>query len=423
MDALHKRIIKRLMLAWFITSVLVGTVVYFYELEKIDDSIVELASIQAKEILPYGAPLQSNKNAVSALAAQISDLIKNDFLVVEIYDKTGSKILESIASNYESVENAISQQKHPFPHDGKDYYERFNIDNNTYIQVLIPLFDMHKQLNGFFEGLYLIEKNKLAAIEQKIWDPIIIALFVIFVTTAILYPVIVNLNKDVIRFSNDVVRGNLDTAGVLGSAIALRDSDTGSHNYRVTLYAIRLAEELQQKQSIDMKALILGSFLHDVGKIGISDNILLKPGKLTAEEFEIMKTHVSLGVDIINNSPWLSKARDIIEYHHEKFNGAGYLKGLSGKAIPITARIFSIVDVFDALTSKRPYKEPFPFEVAMEIISKDAGTHFDPEIVETFKKIALPLHTQYANAREEYLVEALTSLTNFYYIKHEKALT
>lgn len=418
MDALHKKIIKRLMLAWLFISAVVGTGVYFYELEKIDDSIVELASTQAKEILPYGAPLKSNNVAVSALKEQANELLKNDFLVVEIYDRIGNKILESIAPNYEAIEQKISQKKHPFPHDGNDYYERFNINNGTYIQVLIPLFDEASRPNGFFEGLYLIDNAQLAAIEQKIWDPIFIALFVIFVTTAILYPVILNLNKDVVRFSNEVVRGNLDTAGVLGSAIALRDSDTGSHNYRVTLYAIHLAEELQQKQSIDMKALILGSFLHDVGKIGISDNILLKPGKLTAEEFDIMRTHVSLGVDIINNSPWLSKARDVIEYHHEKFNGTGYLKGLSGNDIPINARIFSIVDVFDALTSKRPYKEPFPFDVAMDIILRDAGTHFDPDIVTAFQKIALPLHKQYANAREEYLVETLTTLTNYYYIKH-----
>lgn len=418
MDALHKTILKRMVSAWLIISVAVGIAVYFYEIEKIDDTFVELASIQAKETLPNGIPSLTDKEALLQVSKKANQLIQDNFLVVEVYARNGDKILEAVANNFESIEEQISSKKHLLPHDGKKYYNRTNVEGKTYIQVLIPILDISGVPQGFFEGLYLISDTQLAAIEQKIWDPLFIALFVIFVTTAILYPVILNLNKDVVRFSNEVMRGNLDTAGVLGSAIALRDSDTGSHNYRVTLYAIHLAEELQQKQSIDMKALILGSFLHDVGKIGISDNILLKPGKLTAEEFDIMRTHVSLGVDIINNSPWLSKARDVIEYHHEKFNGTGYLKGLSGNDIPINARIFSIVDVFDALTSKRPYKEPFPFDVAMDIILRDAGTHFDPDIVTAFQKIALPLHKQYANAREEYLVETLTKLTNYYYIKH-----
>ena len=115
---------------------------------------------------------------------------------------------------------------------------------------------------------------------------------------------------------------------VLGSAIAMRDADTHLHNYRVTVYAIRLAEALGLSKP-DIQRLIAGAFLHDVGKIGISDTILLKPpGRLTAQEFQVMRTHVLLGVDIIAKADWLRGARDVVEFHHEKFDGSGYMKGL-----------------------------------------------------------------------------------------------
>ena len=165
-----------------------------------------------------------------------------------------------------------------------------------------------------------------------------------------LYPVIITLSRRVIRFSDQVTKGNLEIVTVLGAAIAKRDSNTGSHNYRVTLYAIRLGEAVGTDK-VDMRALILGAFLHDVGKIGIRDDILLKPTELNDEEVAIMHTHVQLGIGIIQTSEWLHATHDVIKYHHEKYDGSGYMKGLRGEEIPLEARIFAIVDVFDALTS------------------------------------------------------------------------
>jgi len=150
--------------------------------------------------------------------------------------------------------------------------------------------------------------------------------------------------------------------------------------------------------AVEMRQLTLGAFLHDVGKIGISDNILLKPGKLTDAEFATMRTHVALGVDIIKQSDWLQGARDVIEGHHEKFDGSGYLRGLKGEQIPLNARIFAIVDVFDALTSRRPYKAPMPLEEALAIIRRDAGTHFDPWLVELFVNLAPSLYADIGQA-------------------------
>jgi len=170
---------------------------------------------------------------------------------------------------------------------------------------------------------------------------------------------------------------------VLGSAIAKRDSDTNIHNYRVTLYSVRLGELLGISRAA-MQGLIKGAFLHDVGKIAISDRILLKPGKSTDEEFAIMKTHVDHGEDIISGYAWLADAADVVRCHHEKFDGSGYPNRIAGKDIPLNARIFAITDVFDAVTSRRSYKEPVILDDALDIIRQARGNHLDPAIVALF---------------------------------------
>jgi putative two-component system response regulator len=126
--------------------------------------------------------------------------------------------------------------------------------------------------------------------------------------------------------------------------------------------------------------------MHDVGKIGIPDSILIKPGKLTKEEFEIMKTHSIIGGNLLaySKSEIIQVAEEIAISHHEKWNGKGYPQGLAGVKIPLVGRIVGLADVFDALTSKRPYKDPFPVEKAIDIIKKERGEHFDPHIVDVF---------------------------------------
>jgi HD-GYP domain-containing protein (c-di-GMP phosphodiesterase class II) len=236
----------------------------------------------------------------------------------------------------------------------------------------------------------------------------------VLATTALLYPVIVRLMHRLSDFSSDLLAANLETLSLLGSAIALRDSDTDVHNYRVTLYAVRLAEALPLGVQ-DIQALIKGAFLHDVGKIGIRDDILLKPGPLSEEEFRIMKTHVVHGLDIVGRSAWLADAAAVVGGHHEKFDGSGYPRGTRDHAIPVAARIFAIVDVFDALTSRRPYKEPMSFEAAVEILEKGRGSHFDPELLDSFNSIARTLYERYAGCEDEGLHEELAGLARQYY--------
>lgn len=143
-----------------------------------------------------------------------------------------------------------------------------------------------------------------------------------------------------------------------------------------------------------MQNLIIAAPLHDVGKIKISDTVLNKKGKLTDDEFALMKTHVTEGGKIISmalngitGDTYLDMAKDVATYHHERWDGRGYMAGLKGAEIPLSARIMAVADVFDALVSKRSYKEPYPFDEAVGIIEEESGTHFDPRVVSAFLMI------------------------------------
>jgi putative two-component system response regulator len=171
----------------------------------------------------------------------------------------------------------------------------------------------------------------------------------------------------------------------LGRAAEYRDNETGNHVKRVSLIAELIAKQIGQDLSY-CHLIKIASPMHDIGKIGVSDTILLKPGKLTDEEFSLMQDHVKIGAEILSNSdsPLLELAYEIALTHHEKFNGKGYPHGLAGEAIPLSGRIVAVADVFDALTSTRPYKQAWPIEKAVSLIQSEKGQHFDPKIVDAF---------------------------------------
>lgn len=164
-----------------------------------------------------------------------------------------------------------------------------------------------------------------------------------------------------------------------------RDPETGKHIERMAFYAQIIANKLGLGPEIEER-IFLAAPMHDIGKVAIPDHILLKPGKLTPEEFEIMKTHAARGADFLQDSelPLLQMAHDIALGHHEKFDGSGYPSGLSGEAIPMAARIVAVADVFDALTSSRPYKPAWEIDRALDFMRVQRGLHFDPVVLDAF---------------------------------------
>lgn len=196
------------------------------------------------------------------------------------------------------------------------------------------------------------------------------------------------LEERVRRRTAALSRSQRDAIFMLGEAGHYNDTDTGVHIWRMAAYARALASATGWNEDA-CELLELAAPMHDTGKIGIPDEILKKPGRLDAAEWEIMQTHSAIGHEILSMSdaPLFQLAAEIAYAHHEKWDGSGYPRGLSKEAISEGARIVAIADVFDALTMKRPYKEAWPIDQAVAAIKEDAGIHFDPNLVDAFERV------------------------------------
>jgi response regulator RpfG family c-di-GMP phosphodiesterase len=188
--------------------------------------------------------------------------------------------------------------------------------------------------------------------------------------------------------SRELRETRLEVIRRLSRAAEFRDDDTGMHISRMSRYSVLIAKSAGFSES-ECDLLLNAAPMHDIGKIGIPDGVLLKPGKLDGDEWEIMQSHTILGARILegSNTPIMKMACAIALSHHEKWNGAGYPEGRSGEDIPIMARVCAIADVFDALTSERPYKKAWTIEDAIGLITEEAGKHFDPNLVPAFLAI------------------------------------
>lgn len=210
------------------------------------------------------------------------------------------------------------------------------------------------------------------------------------------------LEEEVARRTREIEAIQDVTVIALASLAETRDVDTGNHILRTQHYVRALAEELSTHPKFrefltpaKINLLFKTAPLHDIGKVGIPDRILLKPGRLTPEEFEIMKTHAALGRDAIQHAEqrlgldveFLEMAKEIALSHHERWDGTGYPQRLAGEQIPVTARIMAVADVYDALISRRVYKEPISHDIAVREIEKCRGSHFDPDVVDAFLRL------------------------------------
>jgi putative two-component system response regulator len=228
------------------------------------------------------------------------------------------------------------------------------------------------------------------------------------------------LEEEVARRTREVEAIQDVTILAMASLAETRDNETGNHIRRTQFYVLALAQQLKKTPRFSpylnertINLLFKSAPLHDIGKVGIPDNVLLKAGRLTTEEFAIIKTHTTLGRDAILHAEqrlgikvdFLSVAKEIAYSHQEKYDGSGYPQGLVGEDIPISARIMAVADVYDALLSRRPYKDPMTHEEAVQIIIDGRGTHFDPDIVDAFLACQdefVRISNQYADVPEDF---------------------
>ena len=423
----HKRLLVRLVIAGVLISLVLATAVYFIEFNR----LVRLVNLRASviverfndEIRPFlGTPSAKSRRQIRQklavlLAAGRMNLGLGTLIFAGIYDLDGKQLMvrkDKRCAYMDAVDAYMQDRDHGLPADTTKTYASTRINGTPHILLTYSLTNSQKEPAAVIRGIFALSAAAINDVHGRIIRSAVESIGIVVLTTLILYPIIMTLIGRLSNLAANLLRSNIEILRVLGSAIAKRDSDTDIHNYRVTIYSVTLAEAFGLDRN-QIRGLIKGAFLHDVGKIGISDRILLKPSKLTASEIETMKGHVNHGIDIVKRSDWLKDATEVVGYHHERFDGKGYPHGLTAEKIPINARIFSIADVFDALTSSRPYKSPLLFEEAMTILEEGRGRFFDPVLLDTFLKIAKSLYDQYSSCDERILRDKLESITKQYF--------
>lgn len=422
---LHSVLLRRVAGTTVLIAVILAALVYFLEQARMRDVAVDLAVHRAAQFTAVaGDPLAMSgaqpgvvQERLDRFAAGRLAPREGSIVAATIHDTGGNAVARFVSAGYAQRSDVVRflANQHPVADGGTEPSGRaVNIDGTRHFFVRLPMHDAAGSALGQLLAVFAPSESYLAQLRSRVWRGVGVVIAVVLVTAAVLYPVIVRLMRRMTVMSGDLLNANLEMLSTLGSAIAKRDADTDAHNYRVTIYSVKLA----QAAGLDVprvQALIKGAFLHDVGKIAISDRILLKPGKLDEQEFAEMKKHVAHGLDIVRRSAWLADAEAVVGGHHERYDGTGYDAQLKADAIPVVARIFAIADVFDALTSRRPYKEPLPFETSMEILERGRGTHFDPRLLDVFAPIARSLHTNLSGRDDAHLRQELQRILAQYF--------
>ena len=414
---IHRKLARILAVSALLLSIVVGGTVLTFGLLAKEHAIATLAGSEAALFISQlsahfargTADHREFEMALFNLLRERAHLPDGHFVVARVYSADGTVIAEEQAADGFSPPMLPALGRQELEDTQATTHHLLFKGGEVYVRIIAFVAGSAGGSGGFFEGVYLVDQATLRRLAGDALAAVAVCIAVIVANTGFLYPLMVSLNRRLVGLSRDLLDANISMLEVLGSAIAMRDSETGHHNYRVTLYATGLGEAVHLPPE-DMRRLVKGAFLHDVGKIAVSDTILLKPGSLTDAEFGQIKTHVGHGLDVVLQSNWLAEAEAVVGGHHEKWDGTGYPRGLKGENIPLLARVFAIADVFDALISRRPYKPPMSFEDAWKTLERGRGAHFDPVLLDNFRRISRGIHARVADRADDEL-KALLAVT------------
>jgi HD-GYP domain-containing protein (c-di-GMP phosphodiesterase class II) len=426
--SIHRMLLLRLTAATIVLSLLFATLAYYNDQQRIEREVVELARLRVNQ---FGLNIRDLLDSTDALLPAVLErrydefveesgrtvLRDGRFVLVRIYDQADGLLLDFADESFPAV-SAVRQavDDATITKLNADDFQvvTTRLEGLPLVGVAVPLNNSANVVVAQVIGVFAISAEAIEGIRGNILLTLFYVAGLVVATALTIYPIIGRLLDRLSRQTVRLLDSNLETLQVLGGAIAKRDSDTDAHNYRVSVYSVCLAEAIELPRD-QIQGLIKGALLHDVGKLGIRDNILLKPGKLTEDEFTVMKTHVDHGMELTNRASWLKDAQAVVGSHHEKYDGTGYPAGIKGEAIPLAARIFAITDVFDALTSRRPYKEPLSYDETMQILDGGRGSHFDPSLLDAFQPIARDLYDTYSGKDGYKSKERLELMTEEYF--------
>ncbi|WNY98651.1 HD domain-containing protein [Sulfurospirillum sp. 'SP'] len=360
------------------------------------------AEKQLAILLEFGKVINKTKSlddVLESMANFARDILQADRCSIFIYDKNKDELWSKIAHEVHPIRitakrglagyAALSKETQIVVDAYNDYRFNREVDKATgyltHTILSVPLLDNQENTIGVFQAL-----NKKQGIFTNV-DAELLLLISNYAASAIENAILYDKLRDT----------QTKIINKLASAAEFKDQETSKHTKRVGLYSALLAEKYGLSQE-DIAKIELAAPMHDAGKIGIADKILLKPDKLSKNEFEMMKTHTQLGHDLLfdEENEYLKAAALIALEHHEKWDGTGYPHGKEGEEISIFGRIVAIADVFDALISVRPYKEPWSFEKAHTLLNENSGTHFDPALIALFNENIEKIRTIYQELKD-----------------------
>lgn len=385
----------------------VASIVGYYEYKVAESVAKEIERERGK----LAVILKSN-NINADFARQFDEYaMSNEAPIIEIFDENKKELVSFQNSDLPS---ALQREIGSFAKasDNEKYKLIILSENDAFLYFQTKLLIGKKSY--YINILAKLDDNTILMIKNNVYTSLVVIFLTILIVVISVFPIIYSQYKSILEKKNELALSHLNTLKSLGAAIAKRDSDTSEHNYRVTYYSVKIAEAMGYDKKF-IESLIKGAFLHDVGKIAISDAILLKPSRLSEKEFEIMKTHVLHGVDIVDDIAWIKEAKNVIAYHHERVDGGGYPMGVKSEDIPMQAKIFAVADVFDALTSKRPYKEAFDAQKSFELIRGERDKHFDGRVVSIFEKLYQVLYKEMQNKNPKELESVFQLMLQGYF--------
>jgi len=360
------------------------------------------AEKQLSILLEFGKVINKTKSlddVLESMANFARDILQADRCSIFIYDKDKEELWSKVAHEVHPIRisakkglagyAALSKETQIVVDAYNDYRFNREVDKTTgYLTqtiLSVPLLDNQDNTIGVFQAL-----NKKESIFTNL-DAELLLLISNYAASAIENAILYDKLRDT----------QTKIINKLASAAEFKDQETSKHTKRVGLYSALLAEKYGLCRD-DITKIELAAPMHDAGKIGIADKLLLKPHKLNDDEFEMMKTHAKLGHDLLfdEENEYLKTAALIALEHHEKWDGSGYPYGKKGEEISIYGRIVAIADVFDALISIRPYKAAWSFKKAHEHLKKNAGIHFDPKLIELFNENIDKIHTIYQELKD-----------------------
>ena len=409
LDGLLKPALVRIVPVSLAVGAAAAVLGYWHAQTTAEQSDLRMLSIEIQRAVTPDVLTAQPEDMNRALGETLHVMVGGMFAIVEAYSPHGKKIAAAVQPGFEHFEAPLAALSHAAPARAGDY-DIATLLGRPVLRVFTPLMARDGNVIGHIEGVRIISDEELSAFRRSALESAAIAAGAVLLCALVLSPLLARLAVKSRKTAISLLETHVGIVEAFGRAAAQRDSDTGTHNYRVSWIAARLAEEVNLPPTL-LRSLIAGAFLHDIGKIGIPDAILLKPGKLTDREIMIMQGHVEIGSNIAGCIGFLGSARDVIIAHHEKWDGSGYPKKLSGESIPINARIFCIADVFDALRARRPYKASFSFEMTMEIMREGRGKHFDPVLFDAFERIAREVDATINKATESEVAELVHRMT------------